>query len=363
MAPSKAALDLNAMISEDRERRKNENLANQIFGNRRASAPGGMNKRAPKPAAAPSLASRIGPLRGGVVKRTISTSTRPATLRAPARPAGNVNADWTHDLHNINNPPVSRIAAGTPRGPKAAARTSRNEKVYTALHASASSPALNTQFNIVGKAKPGPGISIRGLAGPSMVMIQNLALGTTAADIESAMTPVGGNVLSCRIITERPKVLAELVFETREGADNVVDTFNGQNADGHLLVVYHKAGPLPASIKSAAAAAPAPTPAPRSNTPQGPRADRNADRSENPRPNYSDTDRYVPRERSREQRRDYSREDLVDGNYGFNDADRMDTDEGESRGLYSDGLLSSRGRGANNNRDRGGRGDRNRGYR
>jgi hypothetical protein len=60
-------------------------------------------------------------------------------------------------------------------------------------------------------------------------MAKNLALGTTAADIESAMTPVGGVVLSCRIIAERPKVIAELIFETKEGADNVVETFNNQN--------------------------------------------------------------------------------------------------------------------------------------
>lgn len=52
----------------DRQRRKNENLAKEIFGNRRASAPGGMNKRNNKPVAVPSLASRIGPIGGGVVK-------------------------------------------------------------------------------------------------------------------------------------------------------------------------------------------------------------------------------------------------------------------------------------------------------
>ena len=205
-----------------------------------------------------------------------------------------------------------------------------------------------------------------------MVMIKNLALGTTVADIESAMTPVGGNVLNCRIISEKPKVIAELVFETKEGADNVVDTFNNQNvslrparpssakltfkpqADGHLLQVYHKSGALPSNLKQAA---PAP-PAPRSNTPQGPRADRNTDRLEG----YSDTDRYAPGERSRERRRDYGREDVMDGSYGFND-DRMDTDEGGNGGLYSDNLLSSRGRGVANSRDHRGRGDRNRSYR
>lgn len=114
-------------------------------------------------------------------------------------------------------------------------------------------------------------------------------------------------------------------------------------------------------MKQAAPAAAAPS-APRSNTPQGPRVDRNTDRSEDTRSGYSDTDRYAPRERSRERRRDYGRENVMDGNYGFND-DRMETDEPASGGLYSDTLLTSRGRGVTNNRDRGGRGDRNQSYR
>ena len=60
-------------------------------------------------------------------------------------------------------------------------------------------------------------------------MAKNFAFGTTVADIESAMTPVGGVALSCRIIAERPNVIAEIIFESKEGADNVVDTFNNQN--------------------------------------------------------------------------------------------------------------------------------------
>lgn len=69
-----------------------------------------------------------------------------------------------------------------------------------------------------------------------MVVVRNLANGTTAADLESAMIPVGGNVLSCRITSERPNVVAELVFEAKEGADNVVDTFNNQNVSFQVLV-------------------------------------------------------------------------------------------------------------------------------
>jgi hypothetical protein len=162
-----------------------------------------------------------------ICKRTVSTSTKPA--RATPRPAaGNVDAEWTHDLHSLNNPLVPRASQFPPRGPRAT-RNNRNDRLYSALNGSASSPALNNQFNIVGAAKPSAGITIRGLAGPYLVVAKNLAPGTTAADIESAMTPVGGVVLSCLVIAEKPKVIAELVFETKEGADNVVDTFNNQN--------------------------------------------------------------------------------------------------------------------------------------
>ena len=59
-------------------------------------------------------------------------------------------------------------------------------------------------------------------------MAQNFAPGTTAADIESAMTPVGGLVSSCRLVKTHPIVIAEIVFENKEGADRVVQTFNNQ---------------------------------------------------------------------------------------------------------------------------------------
>jgi hypothetical protein len=158
-----------------------------------------------------------------IQQRTVSTSAKTAKPSA-----GNVNAEWTHDLHALNNPVAAKAAQLPPRGPKAA-RGNRNDRLYSALNGSASSPALNSQFNIVGSAKASAGISIRGLAGPYVVVAKNLVPGTTAADIESAMTPVGGVVLGCRLVAERPKVIAELIFETKGGADNVVETFNNQN--------------------------------------------------------------------------------------------------------------------------------------
>ncbi len=86
---------------------------------------------------------------------------------------------------------------------------------------------------------------------------------------------------------------------------------------------------------------------------------------------YGASDRYEPRERSREQGRSYERDDVVDGTYGFEEQMDMDepednrNDRGNSRGLYSDDLVNRRagrgdGRGWQDNRNRGRGGDRGR---
>lgn len=122
---------------------------------------------------------------------------------------------------------------------------------------------------------------------------------------------------------------------------------NYTQADGNLLHVFHKVGGP--SIKLPASQ-PAPVVAPiRSVTPLGPRADA---RSDDNRSGYDSSDRYATRGRGR---RNYdSRDDVVDGSYGFDD--HMDTDgrdDKNDRGLYSDNLVSNRGRGRGNSRDRG----------
>ena len=71
-------------------------------------------------------------------------------------------------------------------------------------------------------------ITIRGAAGPYVVIASNFAPGTTAADIESAMVPNSGEIQSCRIITATPTVMAEMVFIEKQVAENVIDTFNNK---------------------------------------------------------------------------------------------------------------------------------------
>ncbi|KAH8673820.1 hypothetical protein BX600DRAFT_509050 [Xylariales sp. PMI_506] len=228
-----AATDFDKIISAGRERKRNEALAARIFSkdNRRASAP------PTRPGTGPSLASRVG------VKK-------PRASSAARVPAGNINGEWTHDLHNSNSTPnlrsraaaqnqkhpkpdslAARIQAPAPSGPRA----QRRAKLADAL-----TRASEAQVNVTPAAPKG--ITIRGLAGPFAVMAQNFAPGTTAADIESAVTPIGGVVSSCRLVKTYPIVIAEIVFENRDGAERVIETFNNQTADGRLLHVYHKPG-------------------------------------------------------------------------------------------------------------------------
>lgn len=83
--------------------------------------------------------------------------------------------------------------------------------------------------NYVKPSKPPVmGLSIRGLAGPYCVMAQNFAPGTTAADIESAMTPIGGEMVSCRLVKTDPIILVEMLFASREGGERVIETFNNK---------------------------------------------------------------------------------------------------------------------------------------
>ena len=70
--------------------------------------------------------------------------------------------------------------------------------------------------------------SIKGAAGPYVVVGSNFAPGTTSADIQSTMEIVAGEMVSCAIITSYPTVMAEMVFQDRTCADKVVTTFNNQ---------------------------------------------------------------------------------------------------------------------------------------
>lgn len=155
---------------------------------------------------------------------------------APPKPAGNINGEWTHDLHNtvsnhkrslgarITAPGNHAAPANAPKGP--ARNQRKNARRAAALERMDVDPTVQQQANVRAAPAQSKGISIRGLAGPFTVMAQNFAPGTTAADIESAMTPIGGEMESCRIIKTNPFIMAEMVFLSKEGGERVIETFN-----------------------------------------------------------------------------------------------------------------------------------------
>ncbi|KAI1180434.1 hypothetical protein F4777DRAFT_530308 [Nemania sp. FL0916] len=309
MSKKQHALNFEKIINEGRERKRNEELAARIFSKdnqRRASAP-------IKPGAGGSLASRVG------VNKRVSTGSR--------SPAGNINGDWTHDLHHAQDgwpstkaqkPAPNSLAARvhapgtTPPNRRFGAqntRPNRASKLANAFSRTAASSNGAQQMN-VNDSSQGHGFTIKGLAGPFAVLAQNFAPGTTAADIESALTPVGGLISSCRLVKTHPIVIAEIVFESKEGADRVIERFDQQTADGRTLSVYMRPGGYTAP-------------------PKGPRAQRT------------------------NETRLGGNSVLVDGLNGFG---AMDVDDA-SQGLYSDELVPNNQTTGNNNsnyrRDRG----------
>ncbi|CAK7267716.1 hypothetical protein SEPCBS57363_002732 [Sporothrix epigloea] len=277
---AKVATDFEKIIHSDRSRKKNTALAAKIFGkDRRASAP----------------AKAIGALtaRAGVQKRVSSSSATPR--------AGNINTEWTHDLHNTggktsmrknNNGSIKSKSGSSVAATSLASRVSRvgestrGKQARGAAVGVVTQPIASTrgrqqrraaqvanaldraeldraeldraewdraereraevqqrQTSYADQSSP-TNLSIRGVAAaasePLVVMAQNFAPGTTAADIESVMTPVGGLVSNCRILKQTPLVIAEILFESREGAERVIKTFNNRTADGRVLYVYPK---------------------------------------------------------------------------------------------------------------------------
>lgn len=172
--------------------------------------------------------------------------------RRASVPAGDVNGEWTHDLHSTVNRPnssanaslSSRITLPGGAAANSAARKAAAKKKVARLTAAfdrmETDDSVKRQVNIVkngGKAQSqsqsqsqtrDAGMTIRGLAGPFAVMAQNFAPGTTAADIESAMTPVGGEMVSCEVVKTQPFIIVEMAFASREGGEKVIETFNNK---------------------------------------------------------------------------------------------------------------------------------------
>ncbi|KAL9094665.1 MAG: hypothetical protein Q9165_002934 [Trypethelium subeluteriae] len=232
---------------------------------------------------------------------------------------------------NVPTGPASTVAS---RGGivKSSSRLDRGNRAYASLQSELSKDEEASQVNIVGNGK-GDNIHIKGMAGPYIVVASNFAPGTTAADIESVMAAVGGEMLSCRLISSSPTVMAEMQFVDKVGAESIISTFNNKKADGRLLHVYMKSGGPSPAAPSTRARQDDPAPLVERDVmdvderiPTGPASDRaNRDRYERPNRRY----------------------DIQDGRYGFGSGrewyDGRDyRRDREERGLVSDSLIGNR---------------------
>ncbi|CAG8375553.1 unnamed protein product [Penicillium salamii] len=208
------SISFDDIIKADRQKKKQEDLANQLLGkNRRSSAPGsgsGANKKSANTQTAKlgSLASRI-----GVAKRTPSATGR------------STNTSNQSNGRSRGNAPRDRVNAEQVW--KAFDSENRNLNPQSRGHAQHANNRSNN-------------LSIKGASGPFVVIGRNFAPGTTAADIQSALEPSTGPMLSCRIIASQPSVVAEFAYAEKSAAELVVANYHNQRADGRLLTMNLK---------------------------------------------------------------------------------------------------------------------------
>lgn len=271
---------------------------------------------------------------------------------------------WMHDLHHKNNPNASRVSKLPTKLSPAVARQLQKNRLFAALHSDqvnvipAATPlpkvkspptgpkSMSSSKTLrppaaprritplvapVGGAKPKgrASISIRGSAGPVIVIAQNFAPGTTAQDVQQALGGIG-TILSCRTLQTHPSVQCEIIFEKREAADTCVEEYNHAVADGRCHVldqwarsIVDKSFPgrtLQVFIKPYAPTAP-PNPAPPVQPAQPIYIEDN-----------SYLDPYQQRKEADRQRRD-ANQSFTDGRYGM-----------KPPPLYSDALMQ-KGRG------------------
>ncbi|KAJ5542252.1 hypothetical protein N7535_004674 [Penicillium sp. DV-2018c] len=238
-------ISFDEIIQADREKKQKEELANQLLLKKRATtnaagSGSGANKKPQKKtqdAKPGSLASRIGvtkvrrdPKCDNELQNHILTISR--IYQRTASPTVQPNKNKPEPITNNPRPhnhhyKKDRVNSDQIR----AAFTSEN------VPPSAHRGDILQISRLVGG---GNNMSIKGASGPFIVVGRNFAPGTTAADIQSALEPITGPMLSCRVTQSYPSVAAEFAFRERAAAELVVANFHNQRADGRLLTMTLK---------------------------------------------------------------------------------------------------------------------------
>ncbi|WPG99262.1 Hypothetical protein R9X50_00207300 [Acrodontium crateriforme] len=167
-----------------------------------------------------------------LAQEMLGKSRRSQTPRAQAAPASLASRVGVNKRSNS----VPRPNTAPPRNPRQLANANVRPKPITTA---SSSPAIRSNGHTAPQRSVSE-INIRGAAsGAYIVRASNFAPGTTAADIESVMSNVGGMLNYCKLVAQAPTVIAEMEFVDKVGADAVIEMFNNKKADGRVLYVYY----------------------------------------------------------------------------------------------------------------------------
>jgi len=148
------------------------------------------------------------------------------------------NQHWEHSLtiSRVLQRSVSATVKPTKSTPATNGRSRGNhgkkdrvnaEQVWKALQSDNGNVIAQSRSAISGNSRNN-NLSIKGASGPFIVVGSNFAPGTTAADIQSALEPATGPMLSCRIIASSPSVMAEFAYADKSAAELVVANYHNQ---------------------------------------------------------------------------------------------------------------------------------------
>ncbi|CAE6444180.1 unnamed protein product [Rhizoctonia solani] len=204
-----------------------------------------------------SLAERLGiptnRARGAAPRQ--ASGSRKSPYDRPSSPARDADGQWKHDKFAE----VNDIAGGV-LGARLFTETHRpgssnNGKTRVAvdsarlLRALGEANASNGNEGRPPVTRSGSGLEIRGASTGTTVEVRELVLGTTSADVKEIFQQ-HGEILSHKEVKPLPQghtpdsVTVRLKFATQKAAEAVVESFNGQKADGRVLSVKICDGPL-----------------------------------------------------------------------------------------------------------------------
>ncbi|PSS03753.1 hypothetical protein BD289DRAFT_96586 [Coniella lustricola] len=245
MAKDKGAeVNLQAMINEQRDRKKAQATADKIFG--KTNAPASSKKAS---GANGSLSSRA-----GVNKKLAPSSkgAKPGTLAAriagrggapPTAPRAHLRA--AHDAQTLADALLGQSQKKLSR-PQPDQSKQLEQRSHFNQPNNSNKPKKSSDRNTniprkeglqVGgtavRAVPRPmtGLTIKGLAGPHVVEVQGFAPGTTAADVEQASRHKGVGVYGCRLLQSSPTVNVDVYCDTKEDADRIREVFHNIETD------------------------------------------------------------------------------------------------------------------------------------